>query len=324
MAKRDYYEVLGVSKGVSDAELKRAYRQKAKKYHPDRNAGDKTAEARFKEVQEAYDVLKDKQKRAAYDRFGHAGFGPGTHAGEWRTAPGGQRVYTRGGAEGAGVDFGDLEDLFRGFGGGGLGGGGFEDLFRGGRGRATTAAERPPDLDIKTEAQITFEQAIHGTTIELQLTDGTGRKQALSVKIVPGVRDGQTIRLKDKGSSDGRGRLGDVLITVRIVAHKYYRRENSDIYLDVPVTVTEATLGAKIDVPTLDGRTIVTVPPGTPSGAKLRLQGKGVLNPKTGQRGHQYLIVQIVPPKDLTDVHKELFEKIRTASTQDPRAEQGW
>ena len=322
MAKRDYYDVLGVSKKASAAELKRAYRAKAKKYHPDRNAGNKDAEAKFKEVQEAYEVLKDKSKRSMYDRVGHTGFSPGTHAGEWRTAPGGQRVYTWDGGQSGGFDMGGFEDLLRNFTGGG--GGGFEDPFRGGPGRRATAPEPPIDLDIKTDAQVSFEQAIHGTTIELQLTDDTGRKQSLIVKIVPGVRAGQTIRLKGKGSTDGRNRKGDVLITVRISPHEYFRREGFDIHLDVPVTVAEATLGAKIDVPTLDGPTTVTVPPGTPSGAKLRLKDKGVRNPKTKHQGHQYLSIQIVPPKDLSDEQKKLFEKIQSAGTNDPRADRGW
>ncbi len=321
MAKRDYYDILGVSKKASAAELKRAYREKAKEYHPDRNAGNKDAEAKFKEVQEAYEVLKDTNKRAMYDRVGHTGIGPGTHAGEWRTAPGRQRVYTWDGGQSGGFDMGGFEELLRNFTGGG---GGFEDPSRGGPSRRATAAEPPVDLDITTDARISFEQAIHGTTIELQLTDDSGRKQSLSVKIVPGVREGQTIRLKGKGSTDGRSRKGDVRITVRVSPHEYFRREGFDIHLDVPVTVTEATLGAKIDVPTLDGPTTVTVPPGTPSGAKLRLKDKGVLNPKTKQRGHQYLNVQIVPPKNLSDEQKQLFEKIQSAGPHDPRADRGW
>jgi DnaJ-class molecular chaperone len=320
MAKRDYYDVLGVSKKASAAELKRAYREKAKQYHPDRNAGNKDAEAKFKEV---YELLKDKDKRELYDRVGHAGFGPGTHAGEWRTAPGGQRVYTYGGGDGGGFGSGSIEDLLRNF-AGGVGGTGFEEMLGGGRSRRASAPQPPVNLDIKTDARVTFEQAIHGTTIELQLTEDTGRKQSLSVKIVPGVADGQIIRLKGKGSSDDRGRKGDVLITVRVGPHKYFRREGFDILLDVPVTVAEATLGAKVDVPTLEGPMTVTVPPGTPSGAKLRLKNKGVLNPKTKKRGHQYLSVQIVPPKNLSDAQKKLFEKIHSATPQDPRADQGW
>ncbi|MCH8964269.1 MAG: J domain-containing protein [Planctomycetes bacterium] len=321
MAKRDYYDVLGVSKKANAAELKRAYREKAKKYHPDRNAGNKGAEAKFKEVQEAYEVLKDKNKRAMYDRVGHTGFSPGTHAGEWRTAPGRQRVYTWDGGQSGGFDMGGFEDLLRNFTGGG---GGFQDQFRGGPSRRAADPEPRVNLDIKTDARISFEQAIDGTTIELQLTDDTGRKQSLSVKIVPGVREGQTIRLKGKGSTDGRSRKGDVLITVRISPHDYFRREGFDIHLDVPVTVAEATLGAKIDVPTLDGPTTVTVPPGTPSGTKLRLKDKGVRNPKTKHLGHQYLNIQIVPPKDLSDEQKQLFEKIQSAALHDPRADRGW
>ncbi len=313
MAKRDYYDVLGVAKTASDAEIKRAYRVQAKRYHPDHNQGDAAAERRFKEVQEAYDVLKDPQKRKTYDEVGAAGFDPGTHAGEWRTAPGGQRVYTWSNQEGPG--FGGVEDLLRGFGGSG----GFGDFLRGGRQQAP-----PADLDLRSEVRIAFEQAIHGTTVELTLSGAPGGRQRLSVKIPAGVRDGQTIRVAGKGSATGDGRRGDVLITVHIAPHRYFRREGSDLLLDVPLTIAEATLGAKVDVPTLDGHSTVTVPAGTASGSKLRLKDKGLLNPAGGGRGHQYLIIQIVPPKTLTAEQRAALEHWRDHPQDNPRAGLDW
>ncbi len=314
MAERDYYEVLGVAKSASDAELKRAYRAKAKKYHPDHNPDNPAAEQKFKEVQEAYEVLKDKEARSKYDRFGHSGFAPGTHAGEWRSAPGAQRVYTWSGSEAAGIDFGGMEDLLRGFGGG----------FGGGSPRRAPAAQPPVDLDIRTDAHIAFDDAISGTTIEMQLTDGDGSRQTLSVKIPRGVRNGQTIRLRGKGSSTTDGRRGEVLITVRINPHKYFRRDDDDIFLDLPLNVAEAALGATVEVPTLDGPTAVTIPPGTAGGTKLRLKAKGVANQKTGRRGHQYLVIHIVPPKELSDEQRQWFEKIRDSLGDNPRSSLGW
>ncbi len=313
MSKRDYYDILGVQRDAAEDQIKRAYREKAKLYHPDRNPDDKSAETKFLEVQEAYEVLKDSEKRKMYDRFGHAGFESGTHAGEWRTAPGGQRAYTWQGGSG---DYPDLEDLFRGGEGGGFGGIG--DFFS----RATRRKRprgREADLDVRTDARLTFEQAIHGSEMSLTLSSPTGEKQTLTVKIPPGVRDGQTIRLKGKGSRGGDGRAGDVLLTCRVAAHRYYRREGDDIYLDVPISITEATLGAKIEVPTLLGPTVVTIPPGTAGGSKLRLKDKGVRSSKTGQAGHQYLTMRIIPPRVLNDEQRKLLKQLQSLSTDDPR-----
>lgn len=324
MAERDYYEILGVSKDASDDEIKKAYRSKAKQYHPDRNPDDRNAEAKFKEVQEAYEVLKDKQKRSLYDRYGHSGSSDQTHAGEWRTAPGGQRVYTWSGGEGAP---GGFEDILRNFGMGG----GFEDLFGGARssprGRRRTArpAESPPlNLDLQTTAEISFDDAIHGAELSLTLSDPRGGQQTLNVKVPPGVKDGQVIRLRGKGSQGPDGRRGDVLITCRVGPHPYFIREDMDIVLEVPVTVTEATLGAKIEVPTLDGRSIVTIPPGTASGTRLRLKNKGVRRARSEERGHQYLVIKIVPPKQLSPEQRRLLQSLHDVLTDDPRAGLGW
>jgi DnaJ-class molecular chaperone len=313
MAKRDYYEVLGVSRDASDDQIKRAYRERAKRFHPDRNRNDKDATAKFREVQEAYEVLKDQEKRKLYDQFGHKGFEAGTHAGEWRTAPGGQRVYTSTGGGGFDFDLGDIEDLLRGA------GSGVADFFSGaGRRRGRRSAQPSPDLDVRTDLRLTFEEALHGKEVDLKLSREDGSSQTLTVKIPPGVADGQTIRVRGKGAS-ADGSMGDVLITCRVGVHPYFRREEADIYLDVPLTITEATLGAKIDVPTLEGRTTVTVPPGTASGAKLRLKGKGVRRGNATEAGDQLLVIRIVPPKELMPEQKELLERLRTSLRDDPR-----
>lgn len=317
MAKRDYYEVLGVSKDAGEAEIKRAYRRLAKQYHPDQNKGDKDAEAKFKEVQEAYDVLSDEKKRARYDQFGHAGFdpryGPGVGARTWAT-PGGQAV-----------DFGDLADLFDFSFSTGPGGGSassvFEQFFQG-RGMRShpRAAEAEPGRDVEHQVSLTFDQAIRGTTLELQLDTGGGRPQRISVRVPPGVRDGQRIRVRGKGYPGTRRRpAGDLYVVCSVQSHPYFERHGDDIYLSVPITITEATLGAKVDLPTLDGIRTVTIPPGTASGAKLRLAGLGVPRPKGGKRGDHYAVIKIVPPTVLTDDQRQLFEKMAGTDVGSPR-----
>jgi curved DNA-binding protein len=319
---RDYYEILGLSRNAADAEIKRAYRRLVKQYHPDRNKGNKDAEAKFKEVQEAYDCLSDAEKRAQYDRFGQAG--PASHfdprAGNW--------TYTTGPGGGQTIDIGDLQDLFdfgSARGGGSPGGVGsiFEQLFRqrGGAGPSRTpVAEPEPTRDIDHTVTLTFDQAIHGTTLELQLDTGRGRPQHISVHIPPGVRDGQRIRVRGKGQP-GRGRqpAGDLYVTCHVTPHAYFERRGDDIYLDVPITVGEAALGAKIDLPTIDGVRTVTIPPGTASGAKLRLAGLGVPSASGGKRGDHYAVIKIVSPAKLTAEQRELFEKLSRTNLGSPR-----
>jgi len=316
MEKRDYYEVLGVSRGASEGDIKKAYRRLAKQYHPDQNKGDKNAEARFKEVQEAYDVLSEKDKRERYDQFGHAGLDP-----RYGAAPGGGWTTT----EGRPVDIHDFAEFFQGGGGEPGGASIFEQLF-GGRGggvryrHASEEDEVPTSRDIVHEITLTFDQAVHGTTLEVELTGAAGKRQQISVRIPPGVRDGQTIRVRGKGQAGRRGRAaGDLLVVCHVQAHAYFRRVDDDIYLDAPVTITEASLGAKVDIPTLDGTRTVTVPPGTSSGVKLRLAGLGVANPKTGQRGNQYAVIKIVPPAELTPQKHKLLEELAGLETRTPR-----
>lgn len=321
MAKRDYYEILGVSRSATEAEIKRAYRRLAKQHHPDRNKGNPQAEAKFKEVQEAYDAISDSEKRAQYDQFGHAGpssFHPGggVHPGggaSWAWTTTGDQPF----------DIGDIMDMFDLGAVGGRGrpsGAAFEQVFsrrRGGRGKAAEAAP----ADVEQEVSLTFEQAIRGTTLELQLQDGRGRRtERISVRVPPGVHDGQRIRVRGKGQPDSSGRAaGDLYVVCRVQPHAYFMRHENDIYLNVPITIGEAAMGAKIDLPTIDGLRTVTIPAGTASGTKLRLAGLGVPNPKDGSRGDQYAVIKIVPPKRLTEEQRRLLEELAQTSLGSPR-----
>lgn len=324
MAKRrDHYEVLGVKKNATADEIKRAYRTLSKKYHPDRNQKDPTAEAKFKEVQHAYSVLNDAKKRAQYDEYGDVAVG------EWQTRPTGEQVYQWGG--GSSVRSEDLEDLFSAFGGRGGGQGGvgesiFEQIFGGGGGggrRAPRAAPRRPPPEQVHNVPISFDQAIRGTTLSLRVGREKG-EETIDVKIPPGVENGQKIRVRGQGASANGGPSGDIILVIQVGPHPYFRRDGADIYLDLPVSVTEAVLGAKIEVPTVEGRGTVTLPPGTPSGGRLRLRGQGVIRRDSGERGDQYVVVQIVPPKALSDEEKKLYEQLQQLAKHNPREGKAW
>ncbi len=328
MPKRDYYEILGVPRTAAVEQIKRAYRKLAKQHHPDHNPNDKLAVERFKEVQEAYEILSDPRKRKAYDQWGHAGVGIGgaESQGGWRSGPAGQRVYTWKSGGGPDIPIDDLDDLFNVF--AGHGGGRqrdrgpdiFEEFFqqRGARGQEPRA--EASDLDIIHPLSLTFEQALHGATVEVSL-DRSGKIQ---VKIPPGVADGQRIRVRGKGRAGRRGQTGDLYIVCQVGAHPYYRRVENDLYLDLPLTITEAALGAKVEIPTPQGRTLLTVPPGTPSGARLRLKDRGVRPAGAKPPGDLYAVVRIVPPASLTEKQKELLEQFRRAGENLPRRDLGW
>lgn len=323
MAKRDYYEVLGVAKSATPDEIKKAHRKLVRQYHPDANKHNPQAEEKFKEVQEAYDVLSDAQKRANYDRFGHAGVGAGAAGG-----PGGDPFEAfrragagRGGARGRGqagpgvsVEDVDLGDIFEQFFGGRMGGRG--------RGRGPQAAPQaaPRGADVEHPVTLSFEQAARGTTLSLQL-DRDGQVETIDVKIPPGVKDGGRVRVKGKGQQS-YGQAGDLYIVTRIAPHPYFRREDLDIYVDVPITLQEAAMGAKVEAPTLDGPVTLTIPPGTSSGAKLRIRGKGI--ERSGQRGDQFVLPRIVIPKDLDDEDRRMIEAIAKKHPMNPRADAGW
>jgi DnaJ-class molecular chaperone len=309
---RDYYETLGVKRDATEEEIKKAYRKLARQYHPDRNPGDKQAETRFKEIQDAYDILSDKTKRAQYDQFGFAGPGAG-FAGAG--GPGGGTFHFGGGPGGfstEGMDPEQAAELFSQlFGGRGGGAGGFDmgDLF-GRRGRGGTRTRRQaPAQDVEAEVTIPFLVAAEGGSVDLSVGGHT-----LGVKIPAGVESGQTLRLA--GQAPGGGNL---LLKLRVEDHPYFRREGKDIILEVPLALSEAVLGARVEVPTLDGtRLTVKVPPGTSSGSRLRLRGKGI------KGGDQYIEIKILVPPPKDERSRELIEEFGRLHPQNPRADLPW
>jgi DnaJ-class molecular chaperone len=291
---RDYYEVLGVKREAGEDEIKRAYRQLAREHHPDRNPGDKNAEARFKEVQEAYDVLSDKDKRAQYDQYGHAGPQVGSNG------EGGGFQWGGGFGEGTQINPADLEEFLRHAGMGDF----FGPRMRGGRGRR--GAPREP---LTAEVRVPFETAVLGGTMTL-----TAYGREIDVRIPEGANDGQTLRLRGQGTGGA-----DLHLRLHIDAHPYFRREGNDIVLTAPITIAEAVLGGKIDVPTVSGDKLsVKVPAGTSSGGRLRLRGKGV------KGGDQYVEIKIVAPTHLDARSKKLMEEFAEQNPQHPRTGPPW
>ena len=374
MAKKDYYSVLGVPRTAADKEIKKAYRKLARKWHPDVNPGNKEAEARFKELSEAYEVLGNSEKRKQYDRFGHSAFQAGAE---------GARTYTYS----TGFDGVDLDDLFgRGPHGGGSFGDIFEELFRGREARAAAPAKGD---DIQYAMELSFEDAVRGTSAAITLNrevpceecrgtgtvpgssrgpcpvcggsgkafadggriafsrvcpacGGTGassghacpkcggrglqpKSERVSVKVPAGVDNGSKVRLQGKGGP-GRsgGPPGDLYIVTKVRPHPYFERKGDNIYLDVPITVSEAALGAKIGVPTVDGHATVTIPKGVRSGQKLRLRGKGVSHLSGSGRGDQYVVIQIVVPPDLDERSVELLKEFEERNRHNPRGALHW
>jgi curved DNA-binding protein len=308
---RDPYDVLGVSKSASPEEIQKAYRKLSKKYHPDRNPGDKQADATYKDVQAAYEILSDPKKREAFDRFGFAGPPQGGFPGGG--FPGGVN-FSPGGS--VNVDPEVAEELFKNLFGGGFGGGaGSEgpdlgDLFSGGRRRTRSRATRRPAEAVESEVTVPFEVAAKGGSVGIQI-DG----RHIDVRVPAGIEEGKKLRVPAAATGSA-----DVLLRVKIAPHPYFRREGNDLYLDVPISVSEAVLGGKVEVPTLDGtRLEVKVPPGTSGGAKLRLRGKGVGG------GDQYLVFKVVvPPGKVDEKSRELIEEFAKRNPQNPRANVPW
>jgi curved DNA-binding protein len=302
---RDYYEVLGVERGASEAEIRRAYRKLARHYHPDINK-EPGADDRFKEISEAYEVLRDPEKRSRYDRLG-----ANWRAGDDVSGSAGFDGFGGFGADQGGVrvQFGDGAE-FSDF---------FESLFgsrgAGARGGFQGFAARGADHEAVLE--LTLEEAAAGGRRDLQLGDGRGYE----VNIPAGVRDGQRIRLAGQGGQ-GRagGSAGDLFLRVRIKPHPRFRLEGRDLHVELPVAPWEAALGANVAVPTLEGSAKVKVPAGSSSGRRLRLRGQGFPGPKGGH-GDLYATIQIRVPRRMSDRERDLFEQLAAASSFNPRSE---
>lgn len=370
--KRDYYEVLGVSKSASDAEIKSAFRKLAKKYHPDLNKDDPSATEKFKEVQEAYEVLGDEQKRSQYDRFGHAGVGGAGGAG-FNGFGGGFSGF-----DGAEFDFSDIFDnIF---------GGGFSSF--GGNARASGANRKSRGSDLLMQVNLSFEEAVFGCEKDFDLDvvedcdecdgkggfdpktcekchgsgtitseqhtilgsflskstcpdcDGSGKTfkkictscrgkgktkkhKTITVTVPAGIDTGDRLRVSGKGNAGSNGGPnGDLYLEFLVSEHKYYKRDGDDIYLELPITITDAILGAKKDVPTLYGNIQLTVPAGTCSGEKQRIRGKGVDNKAHHTKGNMYVIIKVLTPQKLNRAQKKLVEQLASTDLEDREIEQ--
>ncbi|MEA2987241.1 MAG: molecular chaperone DnaJ [Alphaproteobacteria bacterium] len=357
MSKRDYYEILGVARGASDADLKAAFRKLAMLHHPDRNPGDHECEHRFKECNEAYEVLRDPEKRSAYDRFGHAAFEQG------------------GGGHGFGTDFGSTFSEI------------FEDLFGMGGGRRGRSSGRERGADLRYNMEITLEEAYSGKTAQIRIPtpvtcevcSGSGakagtqpkscatcngqgkvrhaqgfftlertcptchgrglvidnpckscagsgrvtRERMLSVNIPAGVEDGTRIRLAGEGEAGVRGGPpGDLYIFLSLAPHDFFQRESADLHCRVPISMVTAALGGEFEVPTIDGsKTRVRVPEGTQSGRRFRLTGKGMPVLRSKQTGDMYVQIVVETPQSLTKRQKELLRDFDTLSSHHTQPE---
>ncbi len=308
---KDYYQILGVARDADADAIKSAYRKMARKYHPDVSK-EANAEDRFKDLQEAYEVLKDPEKRRAYDQLGS-----NWQAGQDFRPPPGWEHFTGGFGGGANPNMGGFSDFF-------------EELFaqRGRRSPHGGASFRMRGEDSEAEIQIPLEDVFHGAkreiSLELPVLGPDGRmhreRRQLSVKIPAGIAEGQRLRITGQGQpGQGGGPNGDLYLRVRYAAHPRFRAEGKDLYLDLPISPWEAVLGASVSVPTLDGQLRVKVPAGSSSGQKLRLGGRGLPESKGGKAGDLYVVLQIVVPKEVSTAEKELWEKLATESRFQPR-----
>lgn len=387
-AKQDYYKVLGVNRAATAAEIRKAYKRLARKHHPDLNPGDKAAEERFKQIQEAYGVLNDPKKRKMYDRFGfYSDKAYQSGAGGYQQEPGG----------GAGFDFGgfDFSDIMSGAAGGRRhtgespfpASGGFGDIFSqffSGKGRREAEVRPEKGTDLEYALNIDFWQSIRGTQIRLNINrqvpcsacggagtsgggsmicpecngtgnvtqmagamrfnitcphcNGTGRlrnscpvcrgegrvvkAETVDVRIPPGVRSGSRLRVAGKGNAGSKGApAGDLYITIRVSPHPFFKRDGDNIHVKIPVTVWEASLGTKIEVPTIDGRALLKIPRGTQNGQKFRLREKGVFNARKGKRGDQIVEVSLLAPAARDERTRELLQELSALHPGDPRAD---
>ncbi len=372
-SKQDYYELLGVPRKAVQKDIRAAYRKLARKYHPDLNPGDKSSEEKFKQVQEAYDVLSDAKKRQMYDQFGFE-------------TPGAGGIPTQGNGGDVHFDFNGFD--FGGGGGSGAGGAGpsfrdlFSQFFRGGGAAAESHPEAEPGSSLEYQIEISFWEAVRGTVKKITISRldactecrGTGtvgqpqsctacggsghvaqtsgkmrfnltctrcggsgrvrnicrncggegrvqRADTIDIRIPAGVQTGSRVRVPGRGNAGTAGEPpGDLYIITDVQPHPFFDRRGDDIYTSVPITVTEAALGAKVEVPTIDGRSLLRVPPGTNSGQKLRLREKGVPSVRNhAHRGDQYVELQVVVPKPVDERVRELLKELEKLAPEDPR-----
>lgn len=318
---KDYYKILGVSKTATKDEIKKAYRGLARKYHPDLNPDNKEAEEKFKEVQEAHEVLSNEEKRKTYDMFGSAEF-----------RPGGRTTWRRTGDTGGGAyeysynarDFPGFEDIFKdifGFTGearhGRSRGDAFKDIFTY---AARESTSRGRNLEYQIE--IDFDTAIKGGVRDISISrqkQGKINTEKLSVKIPAGVDNGSRVRIHGKGEGRG-GAKGDLYLKIKVKPHPIFKRKGDDIYLDLPVTFYEAALGKEIEIPTVDGTAELKIPQGVQNGTRLRLKGKGVPNLKTKERGDQYMEIKIMMPDKISEDNRKGFEELAKSQPYNPRS----
>jgi curved DNA-binding protein len=328
MDYKDYYKVLGIEKNASDKEIKQAFRKLARKYHPDVNPGDIGAEQKFKEINEAHEVISDPEKRRKYDQLGAnwkqyeqyqrpgAGGRPGGFGG------GGVHVEFEGGAGGFSDFFktffggADVEDLF-----GQSGQSGFRGQRPGGRrARGPEGFGQPPPQpgrDVSAQLEVSLEEAYNGTVKRLNLDGNT-----IDVRIQKGVKDGSRIRVTGKGEPGASG-PGNLYLDVKMRPHHIYRRDGDDLYVNVPVTFSEAALGADIEVPTMSGKLGVKVPAGSQNGRLLRLKGKGMPRLKGEGAGDLFAKLVVVIPKTLSEREQELVKELASLADTNPRADLG-
>jgi curved DNA-binding protein len=322
MAKRDYYEVLGVKKTASEEEIKKAFRKLAMKHHPDRNPGNKQAEERFKEINEAYAVLSDKQKRQQYDQFGPAGFSQrysqedifrGFDISDLLKDLGFSFGRAGGGGRRGRAQYGGFEDLFGGFGRGQAGGaqtGDFRDIFSGG-GYQDQGPFGQKGQDINSELRLSFEEAARGAEKRVRFSKGN-RIEEVSVKVPAGIESGKKLRLAGKGTEGaGGGQAGDLYLKVNVADHPVFKREGSDILVDKEIKISDAVLGTSIEVPTLEGDKQIKVAPGTQSNSRIRLKGFGLPRLQEGGKGDQLVRIIIKYPRNLTERQKKLIEELK-------------
>lgn len=326
---KDYYAILGVSRDASDEDIKKAFRKLARRYHPDVAKDKKIAEEKFKEINEAYEVLGDPAKRQKYDTLGanwnQAGFQPPpgweqAREGRWTSPDGSQRAEFHF----SGTGFSDFFEQF--FGGGRAGG--FEEMFRnaGARDGYSTAREfAAPGADIEGDILVTLDEVMRGSvrTVSLKKTNpqtGETETHSFKVRIPAGVQEGQTIRVPGKGGEGrGGGAAGDLYLRVRLAAHPDFRPRGADLYHDLHLAPWEAVLGRAIEVPAPDGKVTVRIPPGTNNGQQLRVRGRGLPRNQSGDRGDLYVVVNVELPRNITSEERALWEQLARISKFNPR-----